>query len=87
MRHHRIALITAAALVAAPFAPVPAQATDALPARAVRPADVPAPAVTLATLGTAKPSGGDRRAVLFDGSDPASAASQLVGALRSAGVL
>ena len=49
--------------------------------------DVPAPAVTLATLGTAKPSGGDRRAVLFDGSDPASAASQLVGALRSAGVL
>ncbi|MGF3940115.1 hypothetical protein, partial [Staphylococcus aureus] len=45
MRHHRIALITAAALVAAPFAPVPAHATDALPARAVRPADVPAPAV------------------------------------------
>ena len=49
--------------------------------------DVPAPAVTLATLGTAKPSGGDRRAVLFDGADPAAATSQLVGALRSAGVL
>ena len=45
MRHHRIALITAAALIAAPFAPVPAHAMDALPARAVRPADVPAPAV------------------------------------------
>lgn len=48
---------------------------------------VPAPGAHLATLSTARPAGGERQAVVIDGSDPAAAASQLVGALRQAGVL
>lgn len=49
--------------------------------------DVPAPGATLATLATAKPAGGERTATIFDGSSPAEAAAQLVGALRQAGAL
>lgn len=48
---------------------------------------VPEPGAALTVLATNKPSGGERRAVIFDGADPAGAASQMVGALRSAGVL
>ncbi len=48
---------------------------------------VPEPGATLTVLAMAKPSGGERRGVVFDGADPAGAASQMVGALRSAGVL
>ena len=49
--------------------------------------DVAAPAASLVTLATAKPAGGDRSATIFDGSSPAEAAAQLVGALRQAGAL
>ena len=48
---------------------------------------VPAAQVSLTTLATARPSGGERQAVMFDAADPAAAASQLVGALRQAGAL
>jgi electron transfer flavoprotein beta subunit len=48
---------------------------------------VPEASVTLTTLATARPAGGQRQAVLFDATDPATAASQLVGALRQAGAL
>jgi hypothetical protein len=44
MRHHRLALFTAAAIAVAPFSPTPAYAVPA-PARGVAPADVAAPAV------------------------------------------
>lgn len=48
---------------------------------------VPAAQVSLTTLATARPAGGERQAVMFDAADPAAAASQLVGALRQAGAL
>ncbi|HEY3437441.1 MAG TPA: hypothetical protein VGK35_07110 [Actinotalea sp.] len=48
---------------------------------------VPTAGTTLTTLATARPAGGVRQAVLFDATDPAAAASQLVGALRQAGAL
>lgn len=48
---------------------------------------VPASGTTLATLVTAKPTGGERNARIIDGADPAAAAAELVGALRQAGVL
>jgi len=48
---------------------------------------VPGAQVSLTTLATARPAGGERQAVLFDAADPATAASQLVGALRQAGAL
>jgi electron transfer flavoprotein beta subunit len=48
---------------------------------------VPDASVSLTTLATARPAGGERQAVLFDAADPAVAASQLVGALRQVGAL
>ena len=48
---------------------------------------VPTAQVSLTTLATARPAGGERQAVMFDATDPAAAASQLVGALRQAGAL
>ncbi len=47
---------------------------------------VPAAGSEVVTLATARPAGGERQAVLFDG-DAATAASQLVGALRAAAAL
>jgi electron transfer flavoprotein beta subunit len=47
--------------------------------------DVPAPVVTLTTVATSRPSE-ERAGVLFDATDPAAAAAQLVGALTQAGV-
>ena len=44
MRHHRLALITAAAIAVVPFTPVPASAA-AVPVRGFAPAEVTAPAV------------------------------------------
>ncbi|WP_182111400.1 MULTISPECIES: electron transfer flavoprotein beta subunit/FixA family protein [unclassified Actinotalea] len=49
--------------------------------------DVPAPGTVVTTVGTARPAAGDRRGIVLDGSDPAAAATELVGALRQAGVL
>lgn len=49
--------------------------------------DVPAPGAALTTLATARPSGGERRARVIDGADPAAAAAELVDALRQAGAL
>ena len=66
-------------ILAAAKKPVEVMSLDALA--------VPEPGATLTVLATAKPSGGERRAVVFDGADPVGAASQMVGALRSAGVL
>jgi len=48
---------------------------------------VPEARVSLSTLATARPAGGERQAVLFDAADPAAAAIELVGALRQAGAL
>ena len=48
---------------------------------------VPTAQVSLTTLATARPAGDERQAVMFDATDPAAAASQLVGALRQAGAL
>ena len=48
---------------------------------------VPEARVSLSTLATARPAGGERQAVLFDAADPAAAANELVGALRQAGAL
>ena len=44
MRHHRLALATAAAIAVAPFTPIPAFASP-VPAHAVAPADVATPTV------------------------------------------
>ena len=45
------------------------------------------PGAVLTTLATAKPGGAERTARIFDGSDAAAAATELVGALRQSGAL